>query len=166
MKQRSLLKCGYEIEGGWCWASLFLVIICPSRLAAVLGSAFHGNNGQPNMEFAEPFYILHANLISYGSVGDKNRMLLLVNVDIGALMANTGMDFERQQDYRFGDVLDPVSTTYEVLSFQICLPNCFAFSFWFLICGGSKLLFSTASSVCVLKAISLRSAFGFEATTL
>lgn len=61
-------------------------------------------------------YTLHVDVARNSSLKDDNGVVsVLMNDDIGVLMASTGRDLDQRQDKRLGDVGDPVSTTLALL---------------------------------------------------
>lgn len=68
-------------------------------------------------------------MTSDGNVKDEDEVSVLVNDDVGTLMANSGWDFYRRRDERVGDVMGSTATTLVVLLCQLRLPNCFAVVF-------------------------------------
>lgn len=81
------------------------------------------------MECALSQHTLHVDMAIDGNVENKDGVSVLVNDDVGALMANIGGDFDRRRDGRVGDVVKPMITTLAVMACQLSLPNCFLVSF-------------------------------------
>lgn len=80
-------------------------------------------------------------------------MLVRENDEVEALIASTGEDFYRRRDDRVGGVVNPAFTTLPFLYCQLCLPNCFALSFWSPLWDGFVPLLRTAGSNCFRIAI-------------
>lgn len=115
----------------WIRRALLLVtaslpLRCPSSTATMLGSASSGSNRQPSAECVGSWHTTHVEVARDGSIEDKDRVLVLVNDNIGVLLASSGEDVTRRQDDRVSDVADPASKTIAILLCQLFLPNCFA----------------------------------------
>lgn len=106
-------------------------------------------------------HISHVDTARYVNVKDDDGASVLVNEDVGTLIANTGGDLHRRQHDQLGDVVGSLSTTLSALLCQLLLPNCCAVGFWSPVGEGFVLFFWIASIECALKAISVRSACKF-----
>lgn len=73
-------------------------------------------------------------------------MSVLVNNNVGALVASACDNLDGQRDDQIGDVLDPVSASLAVLLCRLCLLNCFALAFCLPVCGGFVFFFYIAST--------------------
>lgn len=72
---------------------------------------------------------MHADVASDGSVEEDDRASGLEKEGVGALIANPAVDFDQGRDDLLDDVVNPVSTTWDILLCQLLLPNCFAVAF-------------------------------------
>lgn len=72
---------------------------------------------------------MHADAARNGNGEDHDGVPVCVNKDVGALVANTGGEFDRRRDDRIEDVVDPASTMLAVLLCQLLLRNIIAVIF-------------------------------------
>lgn len=70
------------------------------------------------------------------SVEDKHGLSIIVNDNVGALLASTDADIDWRHGDPSADGFDPVSTVLAILLCQLLLPNSFAIAFCFPVCGG------------------------------
>lgn len=89
-----------------------------------------------------------------GNVESDDGVSVLLNEEVVALIADTGIDLHRRRDDRLGDAMDLVSATLTVSLSQLIFPNCFGIEFGFPSCKCSALPFWISRCDCALKAIS------------
>lgn len=89
-KRHFLLKLQFGTGCHCSQSTLFFHFLCLLEIAEILGTAYNGENSRPNVECARLHHTLPANVVSYGTVAEAPRVLIVLKDKSGAPTASTG----------------------------------------------------------------------------